>query len=634
MTGALLATWAANLAATAGLAAILWIAWGLGLVALRILRLTVEQALEEAVLAAGLGLSALSAATFLLGCAGLYRPFAFVPFFVFLGTPALTYTMVRFRRLAQACRSWRFPRRDPAAWILAGAAAAAWLTALSPTIFYDALVYHFAVPNLYLLRGGITPLPNLMFSNFPLHVEMMYLLGLYLGGPLLAGLMNFGFAILAAAAAAALVRPLADPAAGRAAAALFLLAPPVLLSTRFGTVEIALALWFVLEVLCLSRWREGGSRGWAVAAGLCAGWCFSTKYVGGLFALLPPAILLVEAALRAPGRRSPDTRDATGFTAAAGTAALPWLLKNAVLTGNPVFPVLVSLFGGRGWSAAQNAAYFADSHSPWAIGFTWEALGRLPAQLVLDPGQFGAAAESAWFWPVTLAGAVVAAAVQRDRPAWRIIALLGGYLVIWSSTFWLARLLIPAMAVGTVLVALALRHLERPLPFARGAVLLILALWTTAALAQDSPTRRSFLPALGLESRDAYLSRMVASYPAVKFINERLPPAARILVLGESRVAYLRRDHVHGSTYDLSPLALLAGEPGSAAGIEAGLRGAGITHLLVNNRELARVESAYPLTAMAPPLKEAFARFLNTRCRLLMRTGDVYLAAMPERAPP
>jgi hypothetical protein len=189
------------------------------------------------------------------------------------------------------------------------------------------------------------------------------------------------------------------------------------------------------------------------------------------------------------------------------------------------------------------------------------------------------------------------------------------------------------MALGAVLIALALRRLERRLPIARWAVLLTLALWTAATLVTDGPTRRSFLPALGFQSTDDYLSRMIASYPAVKFINERLPPTARVLVLGESRVAYLRRDHVHGSTYDLSPLAFLAGERADLAGIEASLTRAGITHLLVNNRELARIESTYPLAAMSPVLKAAFAQFMNGRCRFLMRTGDVYLVAMPERVP-
>ena len=634
MTGVLLATWAANLAATAGLAAILWIAWGLGLFVFKVLRITIGQPLEETVLAAGFGLGTLSASTFLLGYAGLYRPSAFAPFLVILGIPALVATRARFHHLVEATRSWNFPRRDPAAWILVGATITAWVTALSPTIFYDTMVYHFAVPNLYLLRGGITPLPNLMFSNFPLHVEMIYLLGLYLGGPLFAGLMNFGFAILVAAAVTALARPFADPAVGRTAAALFLLTPPVLLTMRFGNVEIALALWFVLEVLCINRRREGGTRGWVVAAGLCAGWCFSTKYVGGLFALLPPALLMGEMALHDPMRRRSCARDAAWFAAAAAAAALPWLLKNVTYTGNPVFPALFTIFGGSDWSAARDAAYLADTHSPWTIAAVGRAIALLPSQLVFHPEQLGAAAESAWFWPVTLAGAVVAGVVHRNRPTWRLIAILGGYLIIWASTFWLARLLIPAMAVGTILVALALRRLERPQPFARWAVLLTLALWTAASLANDGPTRRSFLPALGLQSSDDYLSRMIASYPAVKFINERLPATVRVLVLGESRVAYLRRDHVHGSTYDLSPLEFLAGETADETGIEASLTKAGITHLLVNNRELARVENTYPLTAMSPVLKAAFARFLNTRCRLLVRTGDTYLVAMPERPPP
>lgn len=626
MTGVFLDTWAANLTATIRLAAIFWLAWGLGLAILGLLRIGTAEPLEEAILAAGLGCGTLPVLTLALGSVGLYRPSGFVLFFALLGVVALAGTLRRFRSLAAALGSWRFARRDSAAWVLLGAAVAVWVTALSPMVFYDTLVYHFAVPNLYLLRGGVERLPGLVYSNFPLHAEMLYLLALQLGGPRLAGLMNLGFAALTAAALAALVRRLANPAAGRAAAALFLLAPPVLLTARFGTVEVLLALSFTFEVWCLQRWRDGAGPGWAAAAGLFAGWCFATKYAGGLFALLPPLVFFAEDTART-GRRV--VRAALLFAPCAAAAALPWLLKNFVFTGNPVYPAFYGVFGGKDWSAARGAALLTDAHAAWLVATSFLDFARLPADLVLHPERFGAAAASAWVWPVTLAAVMVALGAPRARAGVRLSAILAGYLLIWGASFWLARLLIPAMAIGAALVALALHRLLPERRTARCLFLAALAVWTAAALMLDAPTRDALAPALGLQATDDYLAGMIASHPAVRFINDRLPPEARVLVIGESRVAHLRRDHVHGSALDPAPLAALVGEARDADGIEAALTRAGITHLLVNNRELARVERTRPLAALDPALKTALGRFINERCRPLLTGGNIFLIALP-----
>jgi len=626
MTSIFVDTWAANLAATARLSAILWVAWGLGLAVLRLLRISTSEPLAEVILASGLGCGTLSVFTLALGSLRLYNPLGFSLFYAFLVAVALEGTLRRFGTLAAALRSWRFARRDPAAWVLVGTAAGAWITALSPTVFYDTLVYHFAIPNLYLLRGGVEHLPNLVYSNFPLHAEMLYLLGLQLGGPRLAGLMNFGFTILTAAALAALVRRLANPAAGRAAAALFLLAPPVLLTVRFGTVEVLLALSFTFEVWCLHRWREGGGRGWAAAAGLFAGWCFATKYAGGIFAILPPLVFFIEDTA-GMGRRA--SRAAPPLAAAAAVAALPWLVKNLVFTGNPVFPALYGLFGGKDWSTARGSALLVDAQASWKVAASVGEFARLPVDLMLHPERFGAAATSGWFWPVTLAAVVVALTAPRDRAVVRLSAILAGYLLIWGASFWLARLLIPAMAIGAALIAIALHRLSPARLAGPGTFLVAIAVWSAAVLAFDAPTRRSLLPALGLQASDDYLARMISSHRAVQFINDRLPPEARVLVIGESRVARLRRDHLHASALDPAPLAVLVGEARDAAGVESGLARARITHLLVNNRELERIERSYPLAAMDPVLKAALAHFINERCRPLLNNGNIFVFALP-----
>ena len=57
--------------------------------------------------------------------------------------------------------------------VLAAGLAATWLAALSPPVFYDALVYHLALPNLWLLRGRMEHLPGVVYSVFPQAAEVL-----------------------------------------------------------------------------------------------------------------------------------------------------------------------------------------------------------------------------------------------------------------------------------------------------------------------------------------------------------------------------------------------------------------------------------------------------------------------------
>ena len=232
---------------------------------------------------------------------------------------------------------------------------------------------------------------------------MLYLLGLQLGGPRLAGVMNFGFAALTAAALAVLVRRLADPAAGRAAAAVFLLLPPVLLTARFGSVEILLALCFTFELWCLHRWRDGAGRGWAAAAGLFAGLVLLDKIRRrAVRAAAAPRFL----------RRDDQAKPRRAATSLPRPAAARCLLRSGRpalareerrLHGEPGVSRTLRHLRRQGLERCAGAALLSDARASWAVASSLVDFLRLPADLVLNPERLGAAAASAWVWPVTLA---------------------------------------------------------------------------------------------------------------------------------------------------------------------------------------------------------------------------------------
>jgi len=73
------------------------------------------------------------------------------------------------------------------------------MNAFGPEYFYDSLVYHLAMPRLYLLEHRIVPTPNMIYSGIPFGTEMLYGLGLALGSDSVAKLIHYGFGVAVAA---------------------------------------------------------------------------------------------------------------------------------------------------------------------------------------------------------------------------------------------------------------------------------------------------------------------------------------------------------------------------------------------------------------------------------------------------
>ncbi len=636
----LLAAWIFNFRVTALAAGLLLLLRGAGLLLLTPFRLREISPAEETLLAVGLGAGAASILLLGMGLAGWYRTPGPE---LLLAVLAVLAVVSRARHaaahpLSALVREARALPRGAAAVLLA-ALLATWLAALSPPVFYDALVYHLALPNLWLLRGGMERLPGVVYSVFPQAGETLDLLAIRLGDLMsgspagaggrlqVASLLTFAWGALAALATAAFAARHWGRAAGLLAGGMILLSPPLFLLARYATVEPLLTLFTLLAWLCLWRRLDGGERAWTTLTGIFAGLAFTVKYVAGPCAVLLPFLALAwQARRRGEGRRA----DLFRFTVGVLLPALPWLLRNLAWTGNPVFPAFWGLLGGSGWSAEQAALLARDAKAAGTMLASWTDLARLPFDLAVGTRDFGAAGVSLWVWPLALCGAL--GLLVKRRRAWKeglLLAFLGGSLILWASTYLMARFLLPAMALGLAAFTAWWTSLSSERARVRPGLLLALLATATALYgALDGPTCRAYLPSLGLQSRPAYLASMLRAWPATEFVNRELPPDARVLVLGDAKVAYLGRDHLWSTALDRPLLpALLEGRT-DPEGMAATLARHGITHVLVNLRELKRVEEEYPLSALPPELRDAFFRFLDARGRTLIAGNGVHLVAL------
>ncbi|HRY30325.1 MAG TPA: glycosyltransferase family 39 protein, partial [Elusimicrobiota bacterium] len=235
---------------------------------------------------------------------------------------------------------------------------------LAPETFYDSLVYHLALPQLWLLEHRIVPVPHNLFSGSPMNTELLYALALALSGDALAKLFHYALGIGCLALLLAVGRRVSSTRAGLAAALLF--ATPPMMARLFSNsaVEYGTAFFSLAALLALLTGLEKENvlqrRNWLLVCGFFCGVAFGTKYTA--WALLPALSLGAFVHWRAdPARRPADFGKTLIYLCGpAFLFVLPWLLKNTLFFGNPLYPFLHGLFpsaqGPINWDALQNHA--------------------------------------------------------------------------------------------------------------------------------------------------------------------------------------------------------------------------------------------------------------------------------------
>ena len=399
------------------------------------------------------------------------------------------------------------------------AAFAALVSALAPVTDGDALCYHLELPKVFLREAALVYLPYSDDSTYPLLVEMWFLWGLALDGPVCAQLMHWGAGVLLALATVELARPLVGRWSWIAGSAVMLM-PGVTNQMTAPLNDVAVATLTTLSAAAI--WRaavEREHRHWWLVAGVMLGGAASVKYTALVFvaAGLPVLAWII---WRSFDERRALVQGAAGALVVAVSMAGPWYLRSTWHTGNPVYPYLQSVFGQEGPPAAR------DSKRP--LGRNPLMLTTVPWQVTMQPDRFGG--RSHQFGALFLALLPGIWMGRRLRGAGVLLAIAGGYVVLWFLLRQNVRFLYPVaplLAVPAVWVWAEARRSVRP----AAAVVTLLSALILASSAAIS-VRRARLHwhvALGGESREDWLTEHEPTYVTSMVVNRRLGPHQRML---------------------------------------------------------------------------------------------------------
>lgn len=577
------------------LAAVIAAAWGLGGVAASAGRLSLGRGGEAFVLDVALGLACVMTGLLAASCAGVLGIRSSLGILA-AGLGAALWRMRRSRPGGSVPEAPGDRRAAIAIGLIAsGLAVLALATAvlcMAPELNYDALFYHLGEARLDLLHGRVPAQPFNVYSRFPQGVELLFAWTLSMSGDdSLPRLLHATMGALTAAAAWLIARRFSSPLGGWMAAALFASTPVAILNASTALVDFGTSLFAVTALLAVQPWLEQPtpSRGRIALAGLLAGFAMACKYS----AVVPAGVLgliVVAAAARAGLGPHRIAGLAATFALFALAGVGPWLLRNAFIDGNPVAPFLGGLFGGDSSPESFGPLLGDMRNRVHGDGPGWLAL---PWTLAVRSRDW-----HHWLGPAWLALAPLLVWPRLPRPARWPLAFAVVALVVMTSQSHIVRLAYPALAVAAAIIGARLATLCRDrltLVLAAAALALPCAGAALAALDAALSQRECVALLLGRETADSYLGRShPALYPSpshavIRFANASLAEDAVVLLVGETRGAHLERRFVTVSAFDAHPLFTWATAAATGEDLARALSRHGITHLIVNERELLRI---------------------------------------------
>ena len=604
-------------------------------------RLAYHSLLERLTFSAGLGLVACSLLTLGLGFVGLlYRWLLWV--LLVVGGLLLWR---EFRDLGQALRQARFPRPRGTWQLLLSLFVAATLflaltTALLPPTAWDSLVYHLVGPDRYLAAHRLTYEFDNYYLFFPSFVEMLFTAGMALKGDIVPQLIHFGYLLLTLGALGAFAARHWQRRSGLLAIALFLSIPTAVQIATWSYVDLALTFYSFAALYALLNWllrakstnsspgdNQSLSVGWLVLVGLFGGAALSIKYTG-ILTLAVLGTVLLWSMLRG---RLPARRLLWGGLVVAGLAlvvAAPWYIKNAIVAGNPLYPLV---WGGRAWNEI-------DTRWLLAIGqemSLWDLL-LVPWTLTVV-GTQGTTAYDATYSPLFLALLPLLLIVPRKARGLGelLLAATIGYglwllngAVAYGRFVLQGRFLLPIFAPLSLVCAYSLNELhiwDRPAFSLQRVLKMVIGLTLLAGLLSQMLLTVGLNPwpyLVGHQSRDDYLNRYVSQnlHQTITYANQSLTPHDKIFFVWELRSYGLDVPHEADTLLNNFPQRLA--QYGSPEGVLAGLRQEGFTHVLVNQYIYPWVLTDYPLTAQERAAWEEFQRRFLTDDRIMHAEGD------------
>jgi len=593
---------------------ILFAGYGLGQKLLKWFKFGKEFSLENFIFSIGLGLGGLIFFIFGIGIVGLlYKSLVWV-FLIIFGIIGL-WEIVK-QKLSLLVQREKFVGFE-IFWIIV-----LFLTglifligALSPDTYYDSLVYYLGVPNYWIVNHRITVVPYNYLSQHPYNISLLYTVGLLLKDDILAKLIHFSLGVLTLITIYVFCRKYFNRQIGLLAAVIFYTIPVVGMVSQRAGIELGLAFFETLAVFAFINWCQTDNRPitpafaeasagrrslshsvtqspshpitshkWLIISGIFAGLAMGGKYTSVICAIGLFIIIIFKVLYFDKEGISKALRNAFLFGTICTLVLLPWLIKNTINTGNPVFPFFCDFIGKlrlREFKPLEACSLKPKNIFlfPWTVTMGQDTKEPIPGPIFLLTLPF-----------LFLFG-------KPDKITKLLLFYSSILYIFWA--FWICylRYFIPSLPIISVILAIYISKVTVPQIFKKVilSVTSLVFLGNIYFILLMQKLNQNPLPfVLGLESKEEFLFTQRGGYPnpyygVINWANQNLPETVRILFLGEARGLYTERQIVFSFVSDWTHIVEYSRLSKNGDELAEKLRREKITHILLNVPEAKRL---------------------------------------------
>jgi hypothetical protein len=500
-------------------------------------------ALLDAVIVTACGMALLGFATFVLGLASLIYPLALAVLLVAFGVLAGILGDSPLKPAFWARRGEALKRAvSPGALLVFASAVYLAYPALLPDPGSDATVYHHAYAfdwatahRIYVdpwIRGAIYANNWLLLVTwvYSLHGPIYVLFLNWLTGTLsLLGI--YGYVTSRVQSSDRSSPTPRDALLGIAAVTMLVFTPEFLtlynssyLDVPFGCFFLAFAAASLVAVTRRARF--------AVADAVVLG-SFLVGMKISFIALLPLVVAAVAMVTRRVGL---PRRTAVAVLLACLALSSPWYVRNFIVAGDPVSPVLnLKLHGVDGYYSLND---YLSTVGSIGTAKTWQAVLSMPFTLFWHPEKlegFGMSLVIVLLWAPAL---LVGYALVRGKPVTRFPAALAGAFLLYAYAYWMltsnferyAMLFIPLFCAFIVSLFTLPGLRSAKIKWVVAIAMFALATPSPAAISQYQTYRQTAIDPLraGYDgNRDAWLATHTYGYRAIEYITRALQASGR-----------------------------------------------------------------------------------------------------------
>jgi len=395
----------------------------------------------------------------------------------------------------------------------------------------DTVLYHATLPKVYSMNHKIVYTPYDRNSFWPLFMEMLYLIGTILKNGILGKLFAWFSGVLVTLAIISFCKRFFSKNIGIIAAAIFYTTPLVMQFNTTGMVDISLGFFIFMAYYSFSIWFSSQKTKWLVLSAIFAGVSSSIK-INGSFPMIILALGIFYR-LMIYGKASLKNLKKSILLGILFTVIMyfifaPWLIRNYVWTGNPFFPFLYNVFGGKYWSLALTERLNAGFNE-WGLGKS-SMLGffMLPFYATFFTQKFG---ELLGIGPIYLAFVPLVFFIKRKKMINYLLIFSFLSITLWffffSRQLRLLQFIFPYLAIVAAYVIIKLLKPR----FRKIILLLFISYLLFSGLIWVGANGKQIKRGLLLESDEDFLSSIKTdhNYADFKYINSNVQNISIIL---------------------------------------------------------------------------------------------------------